>query len=443
MIKISLPKKQAKHYWLGFSGGVDSLALLLLVKDLLPKHALTAVHFQHGLRGEEAERDAEWCRQVCLRLKIHFLRIDLAVQENKREGESLEEAARRERLQQWQQLATIDDMVFLGHHQDDVLEEFFLRAARGSNSSGLTSLRAERQIGNVYFCRPLLPFRKQALRDFVSQAGFVSWCEDRTNLQNEMRRNAVRNQLLPLFRQIFGQDTGLQISIENLQKDACFLEKQAQQIAVSLTGVKELRQVDMALFPRVIRYWLRQQTGQDILLNKNEIERLWQVVQQAPQEPIKVILQKGQVVLRFLLNEMRVVTEGTTLSERIWDWEKNPTLSLPEIQASLRAEVVEYSPDIDLTEKGTGFFAYEPFPKEILIRPRRAGDVIQPLGRDKVVKVKKILIEKNIPSEKRSEIPILEGEQQLLWIPGVKRSHWFLVEPYYKVLKISFCKWEK
>ena len=82
----------------GFSGGADSTSLLLaLSREQLG--SLTAVHFHHGIRGAEADADAEWCRVFCEKRGIHLELIYLNVPENMLPGEATEEAARRLRLE--------------------------------------------------------------------------------------------------------------------------------------------------------------------------------------------------------------------------------------------------------------------------------------------------------------------------------------------------------
>ncbi len=118
--------------FVGFSGGADSTALLLLLSQA--GQAVTAVHFQHGIRGAAAEADAVWCEQFCLARNIRFVRENLAVPSNRFRGESVEEAARRLRLEAWRRLADADgDVVFLAHHADDALEDLLLRLARGGS----------------------------------------------------------------------------------------------------------------------------------------------------------------------------------------------------------------------------------------------------------------------------------------------------------------------
>lgn len=419
--KFALLPILSGKYYVGFSGGSDSVALLLILLKHLPTEKLIAVHFQHGLR-EEAEAEAIWCEAFCRQHGIMFIRRNLDVPKHRTSGESIEEAARRLRLEAWQHLVTAEDVVVLAHHKDDVLENFFLRLSRGAACSGLTSLREKTVLMGRTFWRPLLSFTKNELTAFLRDEGIEEWCEDASNQDCQIRRNAVRLQLLPLFREIFGNDEGVKVSIEMLRKEAVFLEKTAKEIADHMEDVTPLRQLDEALLPRVMRYWLLRKAGKDVTFNKKMIERISELTHRIPTEPVMVHLEDGQLILRFHYDEMRVVKTYEPLTTYQWDWQKNPELFLNEISAVLRAEVVEHLDAFDIAAPGSAFFCSENFPERLTIRRREAGDAFTPLGREKSVKLKKMMVERDIPREKRDSIPVLDSELGILWVPGVRRS---------------------
>ena len=127
----------------GFSGGADSTALVVALHRLgIP---FTAVHFQHGLRGD-AEGDQVWCLQFCHQRGIPFVQRRLDVPVHQSTGEGIEAAARRCRLLAWRDLCQPDDAVALGHHGDDALETLLLRMMRGSGTTGLVGLRPDRVV---------------------------------------------------------------------------------------------------------------------------------------------------------------------------------------------------------------------------------------------------------------------------------------------------------
>ena len=271
LIQSVLPA--AGRVFIGFSGGADSTALLLMLAESAPGR-VTAVHFQHGLRGAAAERDAAWCRKFCGVRKIPFKLVRLAVVKSRRPGESLEEAARRCRLEKWRKLAGPEDVVALGHHADDRLEELLLRLARGANVSGLVGLRPERVVEGVRFVRPLLGLRRAEIEEFLRACGVKKWRDDGSNTDVAFRRNAIRHKWLPLIREDAGHDRGLLASLDSLALDADFLEAEAVRRLPEMTSLAAWRHLHPALLPRVLRLWLGRELGHDMVPLHAAVERL-------------------------------------------------------------------------------------------------------------------------------------------------------------------------
>ena len=183
--ETAFPFLRDRIVFCGFSGGSDSLYLLLALKKLSePLHfQLRAIHFEHGFRGEESRADAAWCEKKCLAEGIPFQCIELHSIENRMRGEGDEAAARRLRLMHWKKLTqqSPDSIVVLGHHSGDRAENLFLRLFRGSNASGLASMRSYSVIEGFAVLRPLLGLSKQKIES-VLRENDESWRIDSTNL---------------------------------------------------------------------------------------------------------------------------------------------------------------------------------------------------------------------------------------------------------------------
>jgi tRNA(Ile)-lysidine synthase len=429
----------ATRYWVGFSGGADSTALLLaLWRRGLP---VTAVHFDHGLRAESGA-DAAWCRGFCAERGIPFILQELAVPSSRHPGESIETAARRCRLQAWSKLVPPGDAVVLAHHLDDALEELFLRLGRGSNLSGLNPLRPVRELHGVTFLRPFLAFRKTELESWLQDQGIAAWRTDASNTDDRMRRNAVRNRLLPLFREIFGHDRGLVRSLETVQEDAEFLEDEAARRVPdgAEPATAALAELPAALLPRVMRLWLRRETGEDTILGGQDLERLRGCLA-APEGPMPVKLPlSGGLTLRFHRGRFRLLRESASVVPRIWDWRVQPRLDLPEINAAFTAEIIEVTAATDLSPRFTAFFDLAGMPPRLTVRPRREGDELAPIGRSTPEKLKRLFIEAEIPQEQRAGVPVLETDGVILWVPGVRRSNVAPALPGQSAVKIAWVK---
>lgn len=180
------------------SGGADSVALLLVLKEL--GYSLHALHCNFHLRGEESDRDEQFVTQLCQRLSIpisiqHFDTKSYA-QEQKT---SIETAARDLRYQWFQE--KLDQYhaqaIAVAHHQDDQAETILLNIIRGTGIKGLTGMKLRN--GNV--CRPMLNVTKKQILSFLSERG-QDYVTDSTNLQRDARRNKVRLDVLPMLKEI-------------------------------------------------------------------------------------------------------------------------------------------------------------------------------------------------------------------------------------------------
>lgn len=428
---------EADAVYVGFSGGADSTFLLLVMRDLHP--ATTAVHLNHGLRGSDADRDEAWCRDFCRRRQLPLVVERLRVPDRRRSGEGDEEAARRCRLEFWQEFIKRRQVVALGHHRDDCLEEFLLRAMRGANATGLTALRAKRCIAGVRYIRPLLNLRDDEIRCQLRRAGVENWCEDRTNTDIRYRRNMLRHNVLPLLRESWGHDRGLLRTLDTLAEDADYLESQAEQHLNDVTSADRLRNLHPALLPRVLRLWLRKQTGQDTVPTHHTLMRLREALDRKS-SGLHRIPCTGETEIILDRDGLRIATECAPLSTQAWHWRDQPVLSLPEAAGTLRATCCTAGECIVSTGKWTECFDRAALPEMLTVRGWQPGDRLVPFGRRQEKKVKALFNEAGIPADRRCQIPVVEANDRIIWIPGVKRAEFGRVgpEPGGPAVRLSF-----
>jgi len=178
------------------SGGGDSTALLILVTAWARPRgvAVVSAHVAHGLRGAAGDEDARFCARFAARLSLPFAFRPVDVPSDRKKGESLEAAARR--LRYAALLALSRDLegapVLTGHTRDDQAETVLLHLERRLGR-GRGGIRARRDDGVV---RPLLPFSRAELREFLEERG-VPFREDETNENEGFARNRVRRSVLP------------------------------------------------------------------------------------------------------------------------------------------------------------------------------------------------------------------------------------------------------
>ena len=187
----------ARGPWaVAFSGGTDSLGLLLLLWGHWPerRRQLVALHFNHRLRGRAADADERFCRRVCAALGV---RMRVGHWRRRRRGAS-EEEARVARFDFFDRAMHRDraQALWLGHHQNDIAETMLMRLARGSGTAGLAAPRPVQSVGGRVRLRPLLTLQKAAITAALREADGV-WREDRSNAGGGFFRNRIRHRVLP------------------------------------------------------------------------------------------------------------------------------------------------------------------------------------------------------------------------------------------------------
>ena len=208
--KLTLPAGYTKDtpVLVAYSGGADSSLLLHLLHDA-GVH-LYAVHVHHGIRGQEADADLQYCRRTCHALGVPFFAVKVNVPAlAKKHGQSTEEAAREARYRHFARLMQAHGIPLLAtaHHADDNLETLLFRLCRGTGTHGLRGIPAlaplpGAQDGSLCLFRPLLHLTKEEILQACRSRG-ISYVTDATNACNDYARNRIRNRVVPELEKLF------------------------------------------------------------------------------------------------------------------------------------------------------------------------------------------------------------------------------------------------
>jgi tRNA(Ile)-lysidine synthase len=194
---------------IGVSGGADSTLLLHAMRELSERQGLRwslhAGHLHHGLRGDDADRDAEFVARLAasLNVPLHSQRTDIA-QQARESGRSTEEVARQWRYEFLERIALKSgcDLVAVAHHADDLAETVLHRICRGTGLRGLAGMPVLRPIhpgSRVRLVRPLLGQRRATIEALCRERG-LEYRVDNSNATSEFTRGRIRNVVLPLMR---------------------------------------------------------------------------------------------------------------------------------------------------------------------------------------------------------------------------------------------------
>ena len=188
--------KHDGRYIVALSGGADSVALLCIL-DALGMN-ISAAHCNFHLRGEESNRDEQFCVDLCQKMGISLSRIHFDTQEYAQLHKvSIEMAARDLRYRYFAQLAKDlkADGICVAHHRDDNVETLLLNLLRGSGIDGLAGIAP--QNGNIL--RPLLCISRQDILQYLKEKG-QDYVTDSTNLEDDALRNKIRHYVIPLLQ---------------------------------------------------------------------------------------------------------------------------------------------------------------------------------------------------------------------------------------------------
>lgn len=180
------------------SGGADSMSLLCILNTLKDEYgfSLTAAHFNHKLRGAEADRDENFVKKECEKLGIPLFIGSADVKKYAKEhSESTELAARNLRYEFFESLDT--DFVATAHNNDDNLETVIMNLSRGSALKGLCGVPVKRG----KYIRPLLYCTRAEIENYCSENG-IDFVTDSTNLTDDCTRNIIRHNAVPVLKSL-------------------------------------------------------------------------------------------------------------------------------------------------------------------------------------------------------------------------------------------------
>jgi len=204
-----------------FSGGADSLSLLLLLWAQWParRGRLRGVHFNHRLRGRASQADEKFCAAVCAALGVKFV----AGRWSAAHKGASEAAARAARMKFFDAQGRV---LWLGHQQDDIAETMLMRLARGSGTAGLAAPRPVNMVsGGQVHLRPQLTLKKTEIVRALRSAT-IPWREDQSNARGYYFRNRVRHDVLPAWAEAAQRDAlaGAAHARELLEEDDTALD---------------------------------------------------------------------------------------------------------------------------------------------------------------------------------------------------------------------------
>lgn len=230
------------------SGGADSVCLLLVLKQL--GYDVHAVHCNFRLRGDESQRDEDFCAALCngQNIPLHRTHFDTRAYAELHHV-SIEMAARKLRYAYFEQLrqAIGAENIVVAHHRDDNVETVLLNLLRGTGITGLCGIRPR----NANIVRPLLCVTRRQIEQWLARQG-QPYITDSTNLVPDIKRNRLRLQIIPILKQINpALDDSIQQTIDNLTEAETVLDdainKSIGQVTIKHEGTPQTATRDLTI----------------------------------------------------------------------------------------------------------------------------------------------------------------------------------------------------
>ena len=461
----------------GVSGGADSVCLLKLLCSFRAdfETELYAVHVNHGLRGEEAERDELFVRELCSQLEVPCHVVTLDVQkEAKKMRLSEEEAGREWRYRCFAEEAQMRGAtkIAVAHHLDDNAETLLFRMFRGTGIHGLCGIapvsglysewrcRQENGLDSEELCRsenggmngssvkvirPLLCVTRAEIEKYLAECGQV-YCTDSTNNESLYSRNRIRNEILPVASGYINAQSvrNLNALAKHARAVTDYLERQAdvlyelrvtaekKRLIVALCGNEE-----SVLLELVFRKCLYELAGKKRDISSVHIAAMCALCEK--QVGSRLDLPYGICVKRsyeglLLYKKDEEQACGTDQHEITMDKKEfvsGKKVELPENRGCLIFSVQDmetFGPDayaeiVKITQNDyTKCFDYDKIKGNISVRMPQESDYlcIHPDGRRKMLK--DYLVDAKVPQEERSSLCFVAEEKMVLWIPGMRTS---------------------
>ncbi|MEG2053826.1 MAG: tRNA lysidine(34) synthetase TilS [Oscillospiraceae bacterium] len=421
------------------SGGADSVALFYFLythKEVL-QIKLFAAHLNHGIRGEESDRDEAFVKDMCKKYGVQLF-VERAYMREKTppKGMGTEQWARDVRYTFLQKCADeIGGKIATAHTLSDNCETLLFHLARGTSARGAGGIAPVRQ--NI--TRPFITVTRKEIEEYCSQnsLGFVT---DSTNLQDEYARNKIRHNAMPVLEEInanaeecIGRFLENQKEISDYFDDkACILLKNA-----CLQNGKYDRKL--------------LENAEEIILK----EALAKIISQV----CDVSTDKVLLCLSLFKKEKGAVQLAQNkileINEKFLFWRENKKeVKICEIQFKIgetqrlgefkvTSSVVDCKESmnfVNLSKKDLKFYAeYGKIENSVVLRTRKIGDTFAPFGRKCTKSLKKFFIEEKVSVDMRDKTPLLAMGNEIIWVADFGFADGFVANTNSeKVIKIDY-----
>lgn len=422
ILKSYVPLTEETTFIVAFSGGWDSMCLLHIINQLSLEYPfrLIAVHLNHNWRGEESEAEEENCRKFC---EMHS--IELISKKLDEDVKKSELVARELRYDFFKYCAVENNVnaILTAHTKTDNAETILYRIIKGTGLNGLEGIKPVRDLDGIKVIRPILNFTRREIEAYcMSNNLFPN--NDSSNLNTKYARNKIRHNIIPILKDI---NPNIENALVTLSEIAAGNNKIIDELIANIEN--QISEGDMWLTQNflILDISIKQHFIYKMLA-ENDIEpsfsRVYEVINfiennQNSKSGKTFSLTTGISLFVshkyiYVINEEEVcaITEELMIpKEGVFSCSDKYTFSIQKYSK----EVKKYPG----SSSKTAFVDLSKIDFPLILRTRQNGDIIQPFGMQGKMKLKKYLINKNIPSHDRAKILLLCSGNEVLWAIGI------------------------
>jgi tRNA(Ile)-lysidine synthase len=436
------------------SGGPDSVALLHLLFTMSQRWGwqLIVAHLNHGFRGEESDREAAFVTDLAAELGLPCEAVYLNVPQYIHDtGKNPQVAARELRFRFLHETAEQYGAarIVLAHHADDQAETLLMRLLRGTGPAGLTGISIRRLEKEVELVRPLLRIYKSELLDYCA-VHKLAFCVDSSNLNTKYFRNEIRQNLLPLLQRYNDQlpqslnRLSLMMTAEHdfmdMQTKAVFEEGVNQESDFCEWSRKWFGGLHVALQRRLIKLILNCLDCDADSIDFLKLEQMRDAILGDVTSNLSLYI-GGRLVLTREYDRIYLHNDVVPPQSYSYIWERDmKCLTIKETGIRIESIWLERDPQLEqwappVHGRNAAWFDAEQLLFPLHARTRRDGDRMNLLGLNGSKKVKDIFIDAKTPPSVRQQVPVLlDSQERIVWLPGVRRSSHAMVTAHTKFI---------
>jgi tRNA(Ile)-lysidine synthase len=421
----------------GLSGGADSVALTCALLDLRErlKFRVIAGHLNHRIRGAESDRDEDFVRAMCARLRVELIVERADGLDPSISTANLEERARDARREFLLRVAdhVHADFVALGHHRDDQAETVLMRLMRGSGAAGMAAM-AERGPGRLI--RPMLTISRAEIREYL-EVRAIPFVEDSSNASLDILRNRIRADLLPMLEREYAPGFSARLvelasemrSLDELVNAIAAREFDAMRVSGGALDVSGFGALNRAVQAAAIRRFLAEQIGSLRKISRAHVESVLHLIREGgPSDSIDLPggwrAEREYNFLRLTNTSEReagpgrfsipIAADGVTIIEVAGFKFEASTIAAADASMPASMSIAMF----DAAKIGDA---------GLIARNFINGDRIRPLGMSGTRKVHDVFVDRKLPRPRRARFPVVTLGDEIAWLPGLARADCALV----------------